>query len=264
MTCRLCGSADLKLHYTQGNQGEFRFYSCLQCSLVNYDLSPGLSQEKYSGAPPDPFDNMLKTNRAQSQTYDFLARRIHGKGKLLDIGCGNGRLLHLAQQDGWAVKGLELSPALAETAAKRLNVEVIAGDFLEFDPPVKGSFEVVVMRHVLEHLPEPLKAMAKVNSLLKTGGFALLEFPNIEAWDLKFKRFLRRIGLRRKKYRPAYVPGHCCEYNRRSFTYLASRTGFKIIIWQTYSYHPITNFIMNRSRIGDKARTMVKKIEACP
>lgn len=207
MTCRLCGSADLKLHYTQGNQGEFRFYSCLQCSLVNYDLSPGLSQEKYSGAPPDPFDNMLKTNRAQSQTYDFLARRIHGKGKLLDIGCGNGRLLHLAQQDGWAVKGLELSPALAETAAKRLNVEVIAGDFLEFDPPVKGSFEVVVMRHVLEHLPEPLKAMAKVNSLFKNRGIRIAGIPQYRGLGFEIQKIPAQDRIAEEEIPPRLCSG---------------------------------------------------------
>lgn len=110
MECRLCGSGDLSLYYTQGNHDEYRYYRCARCGLVNYDLSGGLDQEKYGEVFTDPRDGRLKFNAGQSATFRFIRKHLREKGRLLDIGCGNGRLLMLARDAGWEVAGLELSP----------------------------------------------------------------------------------------------------------------------------------------------------------
>jgi SAM-dependent methyltransferase len=262
IACRLCGSRDLRLYYTQGNGDEFRFYRCSCCGLVNYDLSGGLDQEKYSRSFDDPLDDTLRSNRAQTITYQFLASQIPGRGCLLDIGCGNGRLLHLARKAGWTVAGLEVSAFLAESVTRRLGIPVTVGDIGEYEMTSHArhdKYDCIVLRHVLEHLPDPISSMASIRSLLAAGGYVLLEFPNIEGLDIKFKRWLRKMHLAHKWYPPSYKPGHCNEYCRASFQQLIDRTGFTLVTWQTYSHHPIRDRLFNQWHIGGKVRTIIRK-----
>ncbi len=258
-SCRLCGSNGLRLLYTQGNADEFCFYRCLRCGLVNYDLAAGLDQGKYAKAFIDPRDERHPVNAAQTQTFRFLRSRAPEPGRLLEIGCGNGRLLMLARNEGWSVRGIELSPFLAESVRNLLGIEVDVTDFLTYRPDSRDCYDVVVMRHVLEHLPDGRAAMTSIHRMLKAEGRALLEFPNIDAWDLRFKRLLRRLRIHRKQYPPDYRPGHCNEYNRRSFEYLLRETGFHLIEWQTYAYGPIADWVFNRVAVGNKARAWARK-----
>jgi SAM-dependent methyltransferase len=156
------------------------------------------------------------------------------------------------------VKGLELSPFLAASIRARLGIDVTDGNFLEDD--VEGRpYDVVVLRHVLEHLPDPVRALTRINCLLVPAGAAVFEFPNIDALDLKMKRFLACTGLHRRRFSPEYRPGHCCEYSRRSFRHLAECTGFELLVWQTYSHHRLLNSLYTRVPIGNKARGLARK-----
>ncbi|MBU1699257.1 MAG: class I SAM-dependent methyltransferase [Candidatus Eisenbacteria bacterium] len=261
--CRLCGHTQLKLQYEQGRERQFKFYRCPICRLVNYDLSGGTDQGKYAEEYPDPLDDDLKTNRLQTMTFRFLQRhsRQIPAGKLLDIGCGNGRLLYLCREGGWDVKGLELSPFLAESVTKRLKIDVKTADFMSYKPTEMGSFDLVILRHVLEHIPDSLHAMRSIRSLLKPGGHALMEFPNIDGIDFRMKRWMTRLGLSRKRYAEGYRPGHCNEFCKTSFEYLANRTGFRLKVWETYSNKESLNPYYGRIKIGGKARLIAEKIE---
>ncbi len=257
--CRLCGSPDLEPFYTVGNDDEYRYLRCPDCGLVNYDLSGGLDQEKYERDQPDPRDDRAPGNRPQTRTWEVVARRFPTPGRLLEIGCGNGRLLLLADRAGWEVRGLELSTALADSVRERLGFAVDVSDFLDYTPPDGRRFDLVLLRHVLEHIPDGIGALRKIRGLLREGGHALLEFPNIDALDLRVQRWLRRTGLHRKKFPERFVPGHANEYSLRSFRRLADETGFELVAWETYSYRPVRNFVYNRWHIGDKARAIIRR-----
>ena len=258
-SCRLCGSKNIYLYYTMGNDQEFRHYRCRECDLVNYDLEGGLNQEKYAEEFVDPADKNHIINIHQDDTYDFLKKNIHSKGRIFEIGCGNARVLYLAREDGWEVKGLELSEFLAEKVTERLNIEVEVANFLEINPGPNDKHDLIILRHVLEHLIEPLIAMDKIRSLLKSEGKVLMEFPNIQGIDVKLKRFLTKLG-RKKKYAVGFVPGHANEYSKRSFTNLLTKTAFTLLKWETYSSNPRKNFILNRIHIGNKARALIQKV----
>ncbi len=256
--CRLCGDSNLYLCYTLGSHGQFRYYRCPSCKLVNYDLRGGLDQSQYTELV-DPRDEAAERNRDKDATWQFIARYLRTPGTFLDIGCGPGRLLYLAQRAGWAVRGLELSAEMAEFAAARLGAEVLVADFLEYQPRPEDRFDLVSLRHVLEHLHDPVFAMTRINGLLTLGGHAILEFPNIDAADKRLKRLLVGWGLHRRKYAGDFVTGHCNEFCRSSFEHLLRKSGFRLVRWETYSHKPLTNFIYNRIHIGNKARALIRK-----
>lgn len=178
----------------------------------------------------------------------------------MEIGCGNGRLLYLAQQAGFEVCGLELSSFLAESVRQRLSIAVEALDFFAFQAPPGVWYDVVILQHVLEHLAQPVEAMNRIRQLLRPGGLALLEFPNTDGLDLRFKRALERVGLRRKNYPSDYKPGHANEFCRRSFALLARKSGFRVESWRTYSWKPLTDLFYGFLAIGNKARVVVRRI----
>jgi 2-polyprenyl-3-methyl-5-hydroxy-6-metoxy-1,4-benzoquinol methylase len=116
---------------------------------------------------------------------------------------------------------------------------------------------VVVLRHVLEHLPDARRALTSIRDLLRDDGFAHFEFPNIMALDARLKRWLRRTGLHRKRYPDGYRPGHCNEFCRRSFQRLLDITGFNLVAWQTYGTGAAADFVFRRIPIGNKVRALV-------
>ncbi len=258
MRCRLCGREGMRPFYTQGDRGQFRFYRCCGCGLVSYDLEGGLDQRKYSERPVDPDDRDHPVNEAQRRTLRFMSRHVPSEGRLMEVGCGNGHLLCEAGRRGWDVFGLELSPSLARSVRERLGVSVVEADFMDYETPDEGRFDVVVMRHVLEHLPDPYRAMRKVSRLLRRGGHVVLEVPNIMAPEMRLKRLMSRLGLHRKRYAEGYRPGHCNEFCRRSLAELAGRTGFRLVRWETYSSRPLAGLVYGVVHIGSKARAVLR------
>ena len=257
--CRLCGSHSLELFYKQGNADEYRFYRCRDCQLVNYDLATGLNQEKYAEEFYDPRDESLRINQLKHGIFQALRKHAQPPASILEIGCGSGRLLYLAQRSGFQVAGLELSPFLAESVRTKLGIPVESANFLTYRPQSGTRYDVVILQHVLEHLPDCIAAMESIRELLLPNGIGLMEFPNIDGWDLAFKRTLRRTGLRRRKYPENYKPGHVNEFCRQSFERLAQKTGFRLDSWRAYSNKPLGDFLYRWLPIGNKVRVVVRK-----
>ncbi len=100
-------------------------------------------------------------------------------GRLLEIGCGKGLLLREARTRGYAAEGVELSPSSAEEARLLSSVPIhceALETFAERQP--SAGYDVVVARHVIEHLRDPAGAIRTMHSLLLPGGLLALIVPN--------------------------------------------------------------------------------------
>lgn len=100
--------------------------------------------------------------------------------KVLEVGCAEGGFLHVLLNHGMHAVGLELAShriALAKKLDPRLTI--YHGDIT--DPRVimrlKGPFDLVVMRDVIEHVEDREKAFENIVRLLKPGGFLYVSFP---------------------------------------------------------------------------------------
>lgn len=257
--CRLCGSHNLQLCMTEGRNRDLNYYQCRDCTLWNYDISLGMDQTQYTEHYVSPRDASYRSNVDMGHSWRFLRRYVSSPGRIMDIGCGNACLLHLAREEGWHVRGMELSEAAATAIRDDQGIDVEVANFLDYRGGDGEKFDVVVLRHVLEHLPDSILAMNRIGALLKDNGLALLEFPNTKSFSYTTKRVLKNRGLRNRKYSSDWRPGHCNEFCRRSFEFLLEKTGFDLVVWQTYSNKPLANAFYRLFPVGSKARALVRK-----
>lgn len=126
-----------------------------------------------------------------------IQRLVNAAGRrILDVGCGTGALgsaLKAAGADH--VAGIESHPGVADRARERLDV-LVEGDLLEvalpFDPQ---EFDYLIFADVLEHLPDPDRALDRLLPLLKEGGRVIVSVPN-----MRFYLVLLRLALNRWSY----------------------------------------------------------------
>lgn len=112
-------------------------------------------------------------------TAAFLAEAVPDRSaRLLDAGCATGTLLGFLGDQGFTnLVGLDPSPVATATAGRVHGVEAHAASF--FSPPEDlGTFDVIVLSHVLEHLADVSEAARSLHRLLRPGGLAYLEVPD--------------------------------------------------------------------------------------
>ena len=142
-----------------------------------------------------------------------------GNGRrLLDIGCGSGTFLKLAQQAGFRVKGLETSPDAGRAAEKILPGRVVVGD--ERDLIRSGaSFHVLTLFHVLEHLPRPLDYLRRIRPLLAADGGLVIQVPNSHSLQ---------AALLGSRWYGLDCPRHIHNFTARALIDLLGRAGFRV------------------------------------
>lgn len=128
--------------------------------------------------------------QATARLYLSEIRRYHGpeRGRLLEIGCGEGDLLELAEADGWQVTGVEFSSEAGKIARQRLkNGEVRCGE-LSKAGLASGHFDLCVVSDVIEHVRSPLDFLLEIHRVLKPGGTLFIATPSIDSWSARFMK----------------------------------------------------------------------------
>jgi len=110
------------------------------------------------------------------------AARIHAlmgrRGRILEIGCGRGLLLHQLAQLGHECHGIERSALAARRAARTEGLRIYTQPLEECHFP-EQYFDAVILWHVLEHLDHPATSLALMSRMLKPGSLLYLEVPNL-------------------------------------------------------------------------------------
>jgi SAM-dependent methyltransferase len=141
-----------------------------------------------------------------------------GKGRLLDIGCGNGRYLSTMKKLGWQVSGVEKNPKASKYAREELHLDVNTGDLLDYKYQDK-SFDAVTMWHSLEHLYEPLQTLKEVSRILNNDGLLVVAAPNIDSFVAKiFKTYWYGLQL----------PIHLIAFTPDSIAKMLNQAGFDV------------------------------------
>src|SRR5437016_9987878 len=104
-------------------------------------------------------------------------RELLPRGKaLLEVGCHAGVLLDRFRGQGWSVSGVEPDGSAANFARSHYRLDVTASTLEDagYDP---GTFDAVVMLHVIEHLDDPAGTVGAIARVLRPGGFLVVETP---------------------------------------------------------------------------------------
>lgn len=98
-------------------------------------------------------------------------------GRLLDVGCGDGRYLARMRARGWTTSGVDFDAAAVQTARERHGLDVCAGELASHQFPA-DSFDALTMSHVIEHVFDPVALLSEARRILKPGGRLVATTPN--------------------------------------------------------------------------------------
>tara|TARA_B100001964_G_scaffold242581_1_gene317821 strand:+ start:87 stop:842 length:756 start_codon:yes stop_codon:yes gene_type:complete len=142
------------------------------------------------------------------------------KKRILDLGCGTGIFLEIANQMGWEQSvGVDINEAYQGTIDNSVKaIQLINSNFDEIDHSVLGDgYDCVTMWNALEHLYNLDHMMTKLRKLLKHGGLLLVLVPNVESLAL---RLFREKGS-------TFSWHHVSHFSIKSLRYLMDKHCFK-------------------------------------
>jgi SAM-dependent methyltransferase len=100
----------------------------------------------------------------------------------LDVGCGCGFYLKGAEKFGLDCYGVEKDLEAVRFAKDFLGIEKIVNDIEQLNN-LQNHFDIIHLRHVIEHISLPDNYLLKLNGLLKKDGILIIETPNSESWE---------------------------------------------------------------------------------
>jgi SAM-dependent methyltransferase len=212
-----------------GIKGTFEVWRCSGCGLEQISPVPGVAELKklyemyYNfGGEKGTVYTRLRETFFSSYLYrlwlhldgdlSFHARK--GTGRLIDIGCNEGRGLNLYAGSGFQVEGSELSETAAAQARAR-GFTVHTQPIQDFVPAF--PYEVAVLSNVLEHAVDPGQMLRNVSRILAPGGQIWISCPNNQSW-------LRTACG--KFWINWHLPFHISHFSSRTVATLLENAGF--------------------------------------
>jgi 2-polyprenyl-3-methyl-5-hydroxy-6-metoxy-1,4-benzoquinol methylase len=251
VNCNLCGKDNWRLLFKAEDKilligGKFNLVKCNNCGLVYVNPRPTI-KEMRKFYPPEyyarPFGTIKMTDKYKKEMRLIFHNRYKPfskykrKGKVLEIGCGDGYFLKFLKEKGYEVMGVELSLYASRYAREVLGLDVFTGTFEEF-PAQKKSFDIICLFEVLEHLHNPLSSLHKIKDLLKDDGILVITVPNFSS----FQRII--FG---KSWHIIDLPRHLYHFTKNTLREMLKRTGLSILMLITVSNINHTNITVGYS-----------------
>src|SRR6185437_3669504 len=175
-----------------------------------YQDDKGHYQKQYSEAERSFLFNKLE------QKYFVISNYLKlSKGKLLDIGCGEGWALNFFKKKGWDVLGVDYSDYGCKIHNPDCLPQLIIGDIDEKIDELTASKDrhnIIWLDNVLEHVPDPLTLLKRLYTITAPGGILVLEVPN------DFSVIQERLLETGRIDKPFWIaiPDHISYFNNKS------------------------------------------------
>ncbi|HAV42601.1 TPA: hypothetical protein DCX15_01090 [bacterium] len=224
--CPLCKRCKGKFSFTGKDllyniNGRFDLFECKNCGLVFLNPIPSEDDLK-DYYPKDYCDEYGRLTKILVEIMEKgRAKKIvkisRIEAKILDVGCGRGYLLRALNLLGARnLYGVEPDPDAAKLASRFGVIKV--STFLNAQLK-DNSFDIVIFKHSLEHIPNIEKAIEKTKRILRHDGMVVVILPNSNSWE-------RRIFG--KYWRGFDVPRHIYTFNPFNLDLLLRNNGFRI------------------------------------
>ncbi|MFQ5648893.1 MAG: class I SAM-dependent methyltransferase [bacterium] len=262
--CPLCGSTKntpqrkVADRFNLASGPVFQLVRCDACAFVF--LNPRPAAETISAFYEHEAYQPFLSTRASLAVWDWLytlvrrytlpakrrkIERMKASGSLLDVGCGTGEFLHEMKKHGWQVAGTEQDAHAARFAQEEYGLQVATCDLAACDFQ-SGSFDVVTLWHVLEHVHEPGALLQRVADLLREDGVILAAMPNIASWD---------AGYYGANWVPLDAPRHLTHFTPQSVTRLCEQLDLRLVRSQQMVADAFYNCLMSERLIAAANRS---------
>lgn len=230
--CPVCGTRDWRgAHKVRGAS----ISQCGQCGLLGTTdfLTKATATDGLYGTSPEHHieyrKHYLPRRLPAYERVMPMLERFRKTGRLLEIGCSYGYFLEAAHRAGWRAEGVEISSYATEVARSK-GFEIHQGELqtLALD---RGSYDVIAMWDVIEHLTNPGEIVKRCRELLSSGGALVARTPNAHA--LAAGGGLLGFAYRQLVY-PANTPEHVFHFTPESLSLLLRKTGFATVETDSY------------------------------
>lgn len=223
-TCGNCGGSFLSAETKRLALGEVYVFFCPLCGVGRTELIPA-QISKRSETNKQFYNLSDRINTYFGRRTEFFRRygqslalaRKHGKiDSCLDVGCNIGYWLHFLKTAGFSrIAGVEIN-----TACARFGCEVFGLEIKENIEYFSGSFDLISLFDVLEHLDNPAAFLADTVRLAHPGTIYFIQCPNYKSWMARY------LG---KAWPWWDVPDHLWHFNQTAVTMLLLRAGLEIV-----------------------------------
>lgn len=172
-------------------------YNVMECPACKaYYLSPHPTDtqlkraydDTYYGEGEEKFNPIVEfiLDYFRGRRSAFVRKHVKEGGRILDIGCGNGRFLkYLGSKGKYELHGIEREGNSARRAAQIKGVNLHVG-VLQKDLFPSDYFDAITLFHVFEHLDNPSEVLDMIGQILKPTGVLVMSFPNIGSNQAKW------------------------------------------------------------------------------
>lgn len=206
----------------------YKMIHCLSCDLVFSEPMKSASANWYETNEYGLAFKVSANDQPHLGWYHeiFFEESLPVK-KILDIGCGRGDFIKVAENKGYLVAGIDFDETNIEIARRNFGLKNVYAttieEFLSENP--KKRFDIITFFEVLEHLPDPRSFIKNVKKLLAQEGYIVVSVPNR-------KRFTNTIAYLDKP------PYHLTRWSETALRNFIVQTGFNPILIYT---NPIKN-----------------------
>lgn len=211
-----------------------------ESDLRNMYEDPAFYSSPYFGDQYNPTQRLLRPEvkifrEALAWLETHMDEANGHRHTLLDVGCGNGFFLSLANERGWRAEGVELSGPLVARATREFGLDVHNGDFLNVQLP-SSAFNVITMWDFLEHVIDPEAVLRRARDLLMPRGYLLIF--TIDASSLFNVLgglwYKLSVGRARLPLELLYDARHNYYFTRKSLHSLVDRSRFRVVATKGY------------------------------
>ncbi len=231
--CCLCDHDTLTQFMAQRHDG-LQIVECKRCKLAFVNPRPKKEALKKLYQPAYfngslflstriGFPNEYLNHDQQIHQYNLIIALIKeyvgnlGGKKILEIGCGSGKLIHRLKEQGAIVKGIEPVEKMAVHAWENYGLDVQSAYFEDIQFQAE-TFDLIIALEVIEHVLNPKVFLTKCFDILKKGGFVLISTPNYHAG--------KSIGSRWTGFQTSFE--HLYYFSRESLKALSEKVGFQM------------------------------------
>lgn len=216
MKCELCaGNIRLEVSGVGGIYAAeaYDILACVDCGMaVNRpEISEEQLQELYASDYNYKSHEFIQYEKRWRS--ELLLKKRPTKKSILEIGCMHGFLLDVARARGFEkICGVEIDGS-ARNFCNQKGFEVF-GNINEIN---ERTFDVIILQHVLEHIPDHRDLLLNLFQMLEPGGELIICVPNFNCFTRKI--FKRSWGWYQ-------VPIHLRHYTQKSLTGIVEGAGF--------------------------------------